>query len=163
MADFSKQWELVGSTFSETEINFIEPSFDAEFAELSISASILLPEIKKTSGLRLQITNNKRFSQFLYGAPDVMWFDVEGVLEDEVTPFDGSCSEIDQRLYLIADERPKWAASKDIKKQRFFRYDDSDTVICDFVELIENQLLRTLSVLTDGRYKSLILMLFEST
>ena len=46
-------------------------------------------------------------------------------------------------------------------KQQYYRYDDSDTVICDFVELKDDRLLRTVNVLTDGRYKNVILMVYE--
>jgi len=161
MVDFSDEWKLTGSASADIELDFVEPTFAAEFPVLGTSAADLQSEIQATSGLTLRLSADGRFTQAVDGKPDVMWFDVEGVLEDHVDPFDGVCHEIDGRLYLIADDRPRWATSKEEIKQQYYRYDDSDTVICDFVELKDDRLLRTVNVLTDGRYKNVILMVYE--
>jgi hypothetical protein len=161
MDNFAGQWELVGAASAATSIGFVPPSFEVEFAQLSREALELVPKIEPTSGLSLKIMNSDRFMQVVSGHPNVTWYDVEGMLENQVIPFDGSCTMTDNRLYLIADQRPNWAISKDKTRQKFFRYDDGDTVVCDFVELIQGQLHRTVNVLTYSLYKSQILMVFE--
>ena len=155
-------WQLQGSASAESEIEFVEPQFDAEFACLSNSAIDLLETVKPTAGLVLKITDAMEFTQDVTGNPKVTWYDVEGVLQRSVTPFDGKCftPRPDGRLYLISDDRAKWATPKDEAKLPYFRHDDSDTVICDFVELHGPDLLRTMNVLTDGHYLSRNLMRF---
>jgi len=162
MTAYTGSWHLVASADTESEIDFVEPTFDAEFAWLSVSASDLLAVAHKTSGLTLEITDEKVFMQQICGDPAVMWYDVEGVLGKTVTPFGGKCfsPRSDGYLYLISDDRPKWATPRDAAKLQFFRYDDSDTVICDFVEIQQDSLIRTVNVLTDGQYLSHILMKF---
>lgn len=163
MVDYSGVWHLQSTASTESEIEFVERQFDAEFECLSHSARDLLDTATSTSGLTLEIADTLDFSQTLTGSPSVTWYDVEGVLERKVTPFDGKCRNprSDGRLYLISNDRPTWATPKDEAKLPFFRYDDSDTVICDFVELQGPALLRTTNVLTDGHYLSHILMKFR--
>ncbi|MCA9173834.1 MAG: hypothetical protein KDB14_05040 [Planctomycetales bacterium] len=161
MSDFQGVWVIAEAASQHDELALVEATFKAEFEAIGGSALDLLPETKPTSGLSLTITSSNRFTQAVTAEPRVDWFDVQGVLAEQVVPFDGWCSHIEDRLYLIADGRPSWATSKDEAKRSFFRYDDGDTVICDFVELAGGKLLRTVNVLTDGQYISRTLISFE--
>lgn len=161
MEKFWGVWELVAASSIEKEMEPVDTTFTAEFAQLGVSAADLLSDAVNTSGLALEITQDGRFTQNVYGTPNVEWYDDEGAWQRSVTPFNGTWHADTDRLYLIADDRPTWATSKDKTKQKFFRFDDSATVVCDFVEIFEDGLVRTVNVLTDGIYKSHILMKFE--
>ena len=164
MSDFFSRWKLVATASAETKIPFVEPSFDAEFAQLSDSASDLRSDAVTTSGLTLEISVENGFKQTLTGKPKISWYHhTEGTLERKVTPFDGACVPHQNRLYIIPDDLPKRAIPKDAAKRDFFRYDDGDTIICDFVEILGNHLCRTVNAITDGKYKTHTLMLFERT
>lgn len=162
MLDFSGRWALVSVASAEIdlELGTAEPSAEAVSADLNRSAFDLLPAVKRTDGLLLEILGSDRFTHTLIGNPKVLWFGADGVLEEGVVPFDGTCSATPARLYLLAADCPVWAQPQ-ADRQNNFRYDDGDTLICDFVELIQGQLYRTVNVLTDGLYKSQTLMVFE--
>lgn len=162
MNEYLGTWQLQASASTESEIEFVEPQFDAEFECLSLSGIDLLETANPATGLVLEITDAMEFTQNVTGNPEVTWYDVEGVLQRNVSPFDGKCftPRPDGRLYLISNDRAKWATPKDEAKLPYFRHDDSDTVICDFVELHGPDLLRTMNVLTDGHYLSHTLMKF---
>lgn len=163
MLDFSGTWTLVSAASAETDIELDadEPSAaTAISAQLRRSAFELLPAAERTDGLLLEILGSDRFTHTLMGNPKVLWFGADGVLENAVVPFNGTCNATLDRLYLLAADCPIWAQPQ-ADRQASFRYDDGDTLICDFVELIQGQLYRTVNVLTDGLYKSQILMVFE--
>ena len=155
-------WNLQSAASTDSEVELVEPRFDAEFECLSVSAMDLLETASPAEGLTIEITDAMEFTQKVSGTPAVMCYDVEGVWHRSIMPFDGKCfaPQPDGRLYLISNDRPNWATPKEEAKLLYFRYDDSDTVICDFVELHNQDLLRTVNVLTDGQYLDHILMKF---
>lgn len=162
MTKYSGRWQLVASGNTTSEIDAVDPRFEAEFAYLSVSAIDLVETAQATSGLVLEVTDKRTFKQRFCGQPSVEWYDVEGVLCRPIVPFDGIChnQEAEVRLYLLPYKQPSWAISKDEVKRTFFRYDDEDTVICDFIEVRDGDLARTVNVLTDRCYLSHILMMF---
>ena len=162
MSIYSGSWTLVSAVTLNTKIPFVEPDAAAEIATLTVSAHGLLPESTAAHGLTMHITADHAFRQQVNGQPKIEWFDVEGVLDKSVTPFDGSGFSVsaNERLYLIADERPEWATPKDESKLNLFRCDTGDTLICDFVESATDKLARTINVLTDGKRLSKTLLMF---
>lgn len=162
MCAVTGDWSLVGIATDDSEVDFfVESTFEAEFDVLGKSASDLLPVINKSHGLTLRLTVDGHFKQVVAGPVRTDWFDVEGVLDCEIQPFDGYFNSIEKRLYLIADERAGWATSKDASKRERFRHDDGDTVICDFVEMVEEKLFHSVNVLTDGTYLNRMLLVYK--
>ena len=162
MSRYSGRWIAVSTATTNTKIPFVEPIVEAEIAALTISAQHLSADCTAVEGLAIEIADDYSFLQQVKGTPRVEWFDVEGVLDNSVTPFDGSgfVAQDRERLYLIADDRPAWATPKAEAKLNLFRCDTGDTLICDFVELAAAKLARTINVLTDGKRLSQTLLMF---
>ena len=103
-------------------------------------------------GLTLHIESDSTFTERRHGQPNVPWFDAEGVLDTDVTPFDGLVRMEGRTGYLLLATPIRWAIPRDRVRKTRIRYEDGDTTICDKVELVDGRLVRTVSVVTDELY-----------
>jgi|GEM_PF-4391016 len=159
------EWRLVASGSINAEIAFIndeEPDPNGVSDWLNGFDHALVAASKPTSGLTLSIAADGTFSEIVSGNPQVYWFDVEGVLESEVIPFSGVVVHNDQASYLRPTSIATWATPVEGRYGlAVLRYDDGDTEISDSVRLVENQLIRTVNVVTDELYLDRIAIVYE--
>jgi hypothetical protein len=147
-------WLLTASLSIEGEISFVANRPDPAGVEdwLYGSSHELLAQATPAGGLILRIERDGNFTERRQGQPQVPWFDAEGVLDTEITTFDGVIRADGRVGYLLLATPIKWAIPKDRLRKTRMRYDDGDTVICDKVEPIDGRLIRTVSVISDALY-----------
>ncbi|WP_028102208.1 hypothetical protein [Pseudoduganella violaceinigra] len=156
-------WELVGSTTINSEIAFVddEPDPDGIADWLNGVGDELEESLKSTSGMKLEVAPDGRFSEHLTGQPSVTWFDVEGVLCNSVVPFNGALRRNDEGIYLQPDDIPSWSEHLAANYgNAILRYDDGDTKISDFLRMKDGRLLRTVNVVTDELYTDRVLIAY---
>ncbi|MGF1493796.1 MAG: hypothetical protein ACFBSC_15350 [Microcoleaceae cyanobacterium] len=152
-------WMLTGTASIDPDkvlqVEFTEGKKDSQGVEnwLSGKGHELLDRLEPTEGLSLAITLNKKFTEKKLGfdTPNVRWFGEDGVLAPEVIPFVGYLNIQDSRVFLL---------TKDSKDEKL-RYDDGDTKIVDSVERGGQELIRTVSVVTDELYLDRVLMVYR--
>ncbi|MEM8781056.1 MAG: hypothetical protein AAGF26_19800 [Cyanobacteria bacterium P01_G01_bin.49] len=155
---FVGTWLLMGSISIKSELEFIgeTPAPNSVQNWLSGQSDQLLDTIEPTEGLVLTIDPDGKFQEEKTGNPKIQWFDCEGVLATEVKPFGGCLKFFKSKVYLMADECPSWAKARDGK----LRYNDGDTKICDSIEVKNNRLIRTISVVTDDMYFDRVVVVY---
>ncbi len=114
-----------------------------------------LENLTKADGLRLEINADGTFTETKTSDPQIEWFDEEGVSESRITPFDGIYKIFDERAFLTLETPSTLSDTDDAER---IRYDDGDTKICDSLRLIDEYLIRTVSVITDELYTTRVLM-----
>ncbi|MDF5724554.1 MAG: hypothetical protein PUP91_29645 [Rhizonema sp. PD37] len=156
-------WLLTGSISISSEIKFVGDEPDPNGVEnwLNGSSNELIERIELTEGLTLTISSDGKFFEERTGDPKVYWFDLEGVLESEVIPFNGHLSFYDSKAFLLLDELVSWAVPSNEVNKKKLRYDDSDTKIADSLEVIGEQLIRTVSVVTDELYLDRVIIVYK--
>lgn len=158
------RWALAGSISVKDEIAFVdgEPDPDGVSNWLNGRDDGLEAGISPASGLELTISEDGRFTETATGKPEVYWFDVEGVLCNDVEPFNGTLLSNEGLLYLLPDGIPSWSAhAQNRYGKAMLRYDDGDTKICDSLYLKGDQLLRTVNAVTDELYLDRVLIAYE--
>ncbi|MDE0854959.1 MAG: hypothetical protein OSA97_11125 [Nevskia sp.] len=158
-------WSLIAACSVRSEIPFIndeEPDPSGVFNWLNGFDDELVANAKPTSGLTMTIKPDGQFVERLSGTPAVYWFDEEGVLQEEVTPFSGMVVDTEQASYLCPASIPKWATPVSGRYgTAVLRYDDGDTKISDAVRRIGHQLVRTVNVVTDELYLDRVVILYQ--
>ena len=154
-------WNLAGSFSVSGELD-TDPETDEGKTALSEwlhgNSFEDLDQFSPASGLQLTIHNNATFTERKTADPEVMWFDSEGVQDDDVVPFDGVYTVRGGKAYLTLAEPPEWATSADRTR---IRYDDGDTVICDSLEIKDGDLIRTVSVTSEGAYLDRVVLQYK--
>ena len=147
-------WLLTATLSVDGEIAFSAHPSDLAGIEnwLYGNSHELLAQATHADGLSLCIARDGSFTERRQGQPHVPWFDAEGVLDSDVTTFDGVVRADGHAGYLLLATPIKWAIPKDRVRMTRIRYDDGDTTICDKVEPIDKRLVRTISVVSDGLY-----------
>jgi hypothetical protein len=113
------------------------------------------------AGLTLTIATDARFTERSDGHPAVPWFDAEGVLAEEVAPFDGVMIGSGDVRYLRPDRIASWALPVEGRHgAAALRYDDGDTKIADSVRLVDSRLVRTVNVVTDELYLNRVVLIY---
>lgn len=156
-------WILIGSILTNSEIKLIGGEHDSNEVEkwLVGKSYELLNQVEPTEGLTLTITSDGRFEEEKTGYPHVSWFDREGVLQSEVTPFQGYLSFHETNIYFIPADLPSWAMPVDKESKMKLRYDDGDTKISDCIERQNDRLIRTVSVVTDELYLDRVIIVYQ--
>ncbi len=156
-------WILIGSISINSEIELIGGEHDSNEVEkwLGGKSYELINEVEPTEGLILTITSDGRFEEEKTGYPQVSWFDREGVLQSEVTPFQGYLSFHETNIYFTPADLPSWAMPVDRESRIKLRYDDGDTKISDCIERQNDQLIRTVSVVTDELYLDRVIIVYQ--
>lgn len=108
-----------------------------------------LPKQKSAKGLRLSIFDDGTFLEQSENETGFGYFNREGCLIDEIIPFSGKVSIFKNRRFLLLDQPISWACPAEADEE-FIRYDDGDTKISDEIKIVENNLIRTVAVITDG-------------
>lgn len=109
-----------------------------------------LEKMTEASGLELRIEQDGSFTERQKGTPNVAgWFNEEGILDNNVQPFDGRYFISGARAYLKFNLTDEYHWNKRAFTHKYFRFDDGDTKICDSLRVVESQLIRTMMVLTD--------------
>ena len=124
------------------------------------NASVKFEDFVETSGLRLVINADGTFSESKTGAPQIEWFDAEGVSDSQITPFDGVYKFFGDRLFLTLSEPIFRSNSSDAEQ---IRYDDGDTKICDILRIIDDCLIRIISVITDELYTDRVFLRYKKS
>lgn len=114
-----------------------------------------LGNLTKAEGLLLEINADGTFTESKTGDPQIEWFDEEGISESRITPFNGIYKIFDERAFLTL-ETPSTLSDTDDSER--IRYDDGDTKVCDSLRVIDEDLIRTVSVITDELYTTRVLM-----
>ncbi|MBH8555819.1 hypothetical protein I8751_26425 [Nostocaceae cyanobacterium CENA357] len=156
-------WLLTGSISINSQIKFFGDEPDPNGIEnwLNSNSNNLIAQVEATEGLTLTISSDGKFSEERTGTPKVYWFDKEGVLESEVIPFNGHLSFYDSKVFLLVDDLPSWAVPSDEVNKKKLRYDDGDTKIADSIEVQGEQLIRTISVVTDELYLDRVIVVYK--
>lgn len=159
------EWQLVSSASITSEISFInedEPDPNGVANWLNGFDDNLLESAKLSSGLVLTIKSDGSFTEVVTGKPEVHWFDVEGVLADEVTPFNGVITSNEKGSYLKPVVIATWAIPVEGRYgECVLRYDDGDTKIADNLRLIDEHLIRTVNIVTDELYLDRVLVKYK--
>jgi hypothetical protein len=120
-----------------------------------------LDKLLQVNGLQLAINEDGTFTETKIGNPDlglVEWFDAEGVADSQTTPFDGIYKIFYDRAFLTVEDVSSWAISDDPER---IRLDDGDTKICDSLRIIGEDLIRTVSVITDELYTTRVFLKYR--
>ena len=151
---FIGTWQLIGRASTKGELGFIDNRPDPNNVKnwLKGKAEELFNQINSTSGLTLTINHNGTFTEEQEGNPEVTWFSNEGVLESKVVPFSGKVKFQADEAYLYPNEISDWAKPRGRKYGIVLRYNDGDTIIADNISLVDEKLVRTVNVVTDGMY-----------
>lgn len=159
--DLVGTWNLIGSLSISSEIQLTgEDSSTQSVNEwLRGKSDELVDSLESTQGLILTILADGRFVEEKTGNPNVPWYDQEGVLQSEVTPFHGYLRVDPAGAHLMPDDVPSWATPEQ-KSGLTLRYDDGDTKISDRIERRDDRLIRTVSVVTDELYLDRTLMVY---
>ncbi|MBW4579077.1 MAG: hypothetical protein KME42_05810 [Tildeniella nuda ZEHNDER 1965/U140] len=157
-------WLLTAATAIDDEVDLEGlPAADQIDEWLYSTAYDLIDEAEPVSGLKLTIHADGTFTEEKTGLLNLPWYDREGVLDEAVTPFSGILKTEENLMYLHLEEPISWATPEDTIREVRVRYDDGDTIICDRIEIISNQLVRTMSVVTDELYLNKVLLIYQKT
>ena len=156
-------WVLIGSVAINSEVAFIGEETDPNGVRdwLNGRAGELVGQAETVKGLTLTIADNGAFTEVKTGNPNITWYDQEGVLESEVEPFNGTVVLKGEGAFLVAEEIPNWAQPTVNDDGVALRYDDGDTIIAEWLERIDNRLVRTVNVVTDELYLDRIVMVYQ--
>jgi hypothetical protein len=154
-------WQLVATLALHDELPLfddIPPRLVAIDEWLYGNSHVHIRQATPIAGRQLQIHADATFTETKTQDLNLEWYDVEGVLEPSVMPFDGVIwLDVDQ-LYLHPDTE---STLKDPVRSYRIRYDDGDTIICDRVELVDGALVRTMSIVTDELYLDRTMLIYN--
>lgn len=161
------EWHLAAATSATAELEVVDdkPDPDAVAGWLNGFDGASLAAAQKTSGLVLTITAAGSFTERVTGKPAVQqWFDVEGMLTDEVAPFDGAVvvGTGQEVAWLRPRGVPDFARPVEGRHgSAVLRYDDRDTQIADGLRIVGTNLVRTVNVVTDEQYLDRIVLVYR--
>lgn len=162
--DCAGTWRAIGSASTRGEVAFIgdEPDPNGVHDWLNGDGHMLAGEVQAVDGLVLHIDPSGGFTEQKHGNPPICWFDSEGVQTSEVEPFNGVLSIHADAAYLLSASVQNWAKAVEGRYgPAVLRYDDGDTKICDRIERVGNELLRTINVVTDELYLDRVLIVYR--
>ena len=90
---------------------------------------------------------------------DALMFDVNGVQVNAYVPMTGTVVDRDGLTILKPAGVPDWATPNSMDASAL-RYDDGDTKVCDNLRLIDGQLVRQVSVVTDEIYLERMVLVY---
>jgi hypothetical protein len=162
--DLCGAWCLVGTVSTRSQIALINGQPDPRGIEQWLKGvdDRLIETATETSGLLLSISPEASFTEQLTGKPTVYWFDEEGVLAGEVSPFNGVVVQTQQGAYLKPAEIAKFGRPVEGRYGNVvLRYDDGDTKIADGLRRVGAQLIRTVNVVTDELYLDRVVVVYR--
>ena len=154
MDDFVGTWALVAYAFSRGD----DFPIGNPPNRLALASHLLGREagpLAPASGRSLTVAPDGRVTQTETDACTGYVYDAEGVETTTGGAFDGVLRPLGDCAYLHATMTPTWATPAGRWLEPLMvRYDDGDTVICDWLMRDGDALLRTISVATDEAYPS---------
>lgn len=96
------EWQLIGSASMNSEVEFTsddEPDPNGVSNWLNGFDETPVADARATSGLTLSTKSDGTFTEVVSGKPEVYWFDEEGVLQAQVTPFNGVVAVVGNAAY----------------------------------------------------------------
>lgn len=157
-------WLLTAATATNDEVDLDGLPAEDQIDEWLYSTGYdLIDEAEPIAGLKLTIHADSTFTEEKTGLLNLPWYDREGVLDEAVTPFSGIVKIEGNVMYLHLDEPISWASPEDAIREVRVRYDDGDTIICDRIQIVSHQLVRTMSVGTDELYLDKVLLVYQKT
>ncbi len=161
MNNFIGTWLLAGAFSENGQFEIIE---DIEEYRRIYEAWLIaedytnLDKLFNVEGLQLIINENGTFTESKIGNPQVEWFDSEGISDADVTTFDGLYKIFDNRAFLTVEGLSDWQKYTDSDQ---IRLDDGDTKICDSLRIVGENLIRTVSVITDELYTTRVILSYQ--
>ena len=160
------RWNATATCSTSSEIKFSdddEPDPNEVADWLNAFDDNLVKTATPVSGLVLTIEPALgAFTEMVIGNPAIEWFDAEGVLAEEVSPFDGTIVCNAQGAYLRPKDVPEWATPVDGRyRAAILRYDDGDTKIADNLRVADGRLVRTVNIVTDELYLNRVIIVYE--
>ncbi|MEM8671518.1 MAG: hypothetical protein AAGG48_28620 [Planctomycetota bacterium] len=150
MTDFSGIWELIGYAYINDELPLINGGTSvADMQSWLIGSSDANQKAIESCGLRIEIDDG-HFSETVTGFSELM-FDIEGIQVSDYQPMRGRVHSIGSIGFLLPHGVPDYA-SPSIENELAARYADGDTVVCDSIRLVDNNLIRKAAVITDEFY-----------
>ena len=116
-----------------------------------------IPDAVPRTGLIMKI-QGKTFSEEVVEFDGLM-FDVCGIQVNNYVPMKGTVVDRDGQMVLDPEGVPDWATPNG-KVDSVLRYDDGDTKCCDNLRLLNDKLVRQISVVTDQIYLERILLVY---
>jgi hypothetical protein len=152
--NFVGTWKLSAYSRDESvaELGDDGPDYEAIANWVNDCSPKTIKEMKDVTGLVLTITKEGLFSELLNGNPDVEWFDKNGILCANVQTFDGVVDSSKSKTSLIADGVSSWDLPDDDLYEAKCRYDDGDTLICDYIQKVDGYIVRTVNVVSDEEH-----------
>jgi hypothetical protein len=137
---FAGKWKLIAWAKEKSENTFKDnrPSKSTVQIWLNSNNMELANNPSEGHGLVLEITSDGNFTENKTDEPDIDWYDEEGVLSNQVKPYNGKLIESDSGFYILPNNVPSFGSPKDEKSEAKLRYDDGDTKICEILEFLSN-------------------------
>lgn len=155
-------WLLAAAISINSEVDLTETATAGGIdAWLYGSSNHLLNQAQPLEGLKLTIGADATFAEVKTHALNLAWYDREGVLDEQVTPFDGIVTIEGNLMYLHPEAPIAGALSEAEVRNARVRYDDGDTIICDQIERVNDMLVRTMSVVTDELYLDRTILIYQ--
>jgi len=159
---FVGSWVLTGYQYEESTAELTDDGPD----ELAISAWINNTPVgtfENVTGLALNITADGSFTEVNSSTPDIKWFNIEGILDDEVQTFNGTITSGKSKISLLSSETPSWAIPEEEKYEAKCRFDDGDLIICDLIQIHEDKLIRTMNTVVDEEHFHRTTLVYRSS
>ncbi len=156
-------WHLSAWLSANGQVPFVgdQPAANGVDNWLYGNSNELVAQTKPIQGLTLRINSDGSFTEERTEDLILPWFDREGVLDENVTPFSGVTKKEGEVSYLLLTSPVTWAIPTGAGRVGRIRYDDGDTIICDKLELLDRRLVRTTNVVTDELYLERVILIYE--
>lgn len=154
ISDFTGTWELSNYRRDESvaELGDEGPDYTAIGNWINGDSVTLLDDTSEAKGLKLVINSDGSFEETNTQTPDIEWFNNEGVLDSQVSTFSGAITLGRSKASLLAKDTPSWAEPDEDQYDAKCRFDDGDMLICDHIQLIDGNLIRTMNSVSDEEH-----------
>lgn len=151
---FVGSWVLAGYQYEESTAELTDDGPDALAISEWINNTpvVILENITEVTGLALEITSDGDFVEVNSNIPDIEWFNIEGVLDGQVRTFNGAITLGKTKISMLPSEIPSWAIPEEDKYEAKCRFDDGDVIICDLIQIHDDQLIRTVNTVVDEEH-----------
>ncbi|GAA6138500.1 hypothetical protein NBRC116583_22470 [Arenicella sp. 4NH20-0111] len=148
------EWQLRGYFRSQSiaELGDDGPDYNAIDKWVCGNSFSEIEKMSMASGLTLTIHENGTFNEIKTGSPKIEWFNSEGILDETVKTFDGKAIYIGKLVSLFPSGIPSWATPEEGIYGISCRYDDGDTLISDYLFIVNDQLIRTINTVSDEEH-----------
>lgn len=158
MSKFSGHWQLVGYGYINDELSLIDGEPGNDEIRSWLKGSEGFPQdVTAATGLGF-LTDGSKFSETASAFSNLM-FDREGVQVNDYQPMSGRLHFAGDVGFILPDGVPDFALPK-IENDIASRYSDGDTVVCDSLRRVGNDLIRQISAITDELYLDRMVLVY---